>query len=77
MASILQLMMHCHFSDTLVDTEHLILLLVPTCVRCCLFFFRAAVLKDLREHYFAGREDGSRLRSASGKRAETTEKDLG
>lgn len=24
MASILQLMTHCHFSDTLVDTEHLI-----------------------------------------------------
>lgn len=62
-------MMRCHFSHTLVDTEHLILLLVPICVSCCLFFFffRAAVLKDLREHYFAGREDGSRLRSASGK----------
>lgn len=25
------------------------------------------MLKDLKEHYFAGREDGSRLRSASGK----------
>lgn len=41
MASILQLMMHCHFSHTLVDTEHLILLLVPICVRCCLFFSRS------------------------------------
>lgn len=30
-------------------------------------FFRPAVPKDLKEHYFAGREDGSRLRSASAK----------
>lgn len=68
MASILQLMMRCHLSDTLVDPEHLILLLVPICVRC-FPFFRTAVLQDLKEHYFAGREDGSRLRSASGKHA--------
>lgn len=33
------------------------------------FFFHPAVLKDLKERYFAGREDGSRLRSVSGKRA--------